>query len=174
MNAVLSLRLSAGNYIVVMGGFETAHGVYTLGATCTPAPAAPISAGTLQCRSAPTQGSTVDGSTSIGHAAPEVFYIFTAPQTGLYEVSTCDSTLTTFDTFLFIFERNNQNNTRGRQIAACDDCGLCGAHAEVNVMLIGGVTYWMYVCMRVTPCSLSKFARLCAHCMSRANPHYRL
>eukprot|EP00037_Helgoeca_nana_P012305 m.111533 g.111533 ORF g.111533 m.111533 type:complete len:665 (-) comp21372_c0_seq7:914-2908(-) len=145
MNAVLSLRLSAGNYIVVMGGFETAHGVYTLGATCTPAPAAPISAGTLQCRSAPTQGSTVDGSTSIGHAAPEVFYIFTAPQTGLYEVSTCDSALTTFDTFLFIFERNNQNNTRGRQIAACDDCGPCGAHAEVIVMLIGGVTYWIAV-----------------------------
>jgi len=146
---VLSANLGAGAYIVIMDGYGQGQGAYRLTTTCPggtgtqpPAPApAPISAGTLTCVTART-GTTVGGQTTVGHAAPERWYQFTAPNTGRYTFTTCGSS---FDTYLHIYNRG-ANNVRGTIVSTCDDCGPCGLRTVLTgIQLTGGANYWVVV-----------------------------
>jgi len=142
LRAVLRIRLAAGNYVVVMDGYGTNSGNYTLATTCPSGPAPPPAAeGTLTCQTAQT-GNTTGGTSTAGSQAPDHWYIFNPAASGLYSFSTCGSG---FDTHLHIFMRY-ANGTQGNQVASCDDCGPCGLRSVLqNVRLLASSSYWIIV-----------------------------
>jgi len=67
--------------MVVMDGFYTASGTYNLSVTCPPDS---FYQGWVTCTGADqtVNGSTTGGTSIVGHAAPEHFFLFTAPYYG--------------------------------------------------------------------------------------------
>lgn len=135
--------------------------------TSAPTTAAPTGANTVQLPSGGnhrwfcggSEGRTFD--TSIPRNAmnliepeadvPEVWVRYDAEIGGRHTFSTCSepqtglaysSPYTMFDTRVTIFARNG--NSYGEEIASCDDCGPCGAHASLTVDLPVG-QYWIVV-----------------------------
>jgi hypothetical protein len=95
LRTVLTQILPAGEYIVIVDGFGTSSGAYTLQTTCPAANAPPPPAsGYITCGTTLT-GSTVGGTTSVGHAAPENWFLLQVNVSGSYTMSTCGSS---FDT----------------------------------------------------------------------------
>ena len=82
-------------------------------------------------------GSTAGGSSSAGGAAPDVWWPFQAPNTGVYTFNSCGSS---YDTWIHIFTRIGTTGI-GSQIATCDDCGPCGVQTVLSTALTAG-SYW--------------------------------
>ena len=93
---MLQISLSAGDYMVVMDGYYTDRGVYRLAISC---PADSFYQGWLTCTGAnqTVTGSTTGGTSVVGHAAPEHFFLFSAPYYGDYVFNSCGSS---FDTYV--------------------------------------------------------------------------
>ena len=104
----MSVYLPAGQYWFVIEGFSSNSGVYQVAVSC-PVPT-PVVVGTLTCGTNVT-GNTTGANHTVGMAAPENWFMFTAPQTGIYIFDSCGSS---YDTFvlppsllgLFLMRRN--------------------------------------------------------------------
>lgn len=137
---MLTARLSAGtSYYVIMDGFAYSSGAYRLIATCPSSNSPPPpSAGGLGCARTVT-GSTVNGTNTVGHRAPEMWYTFTATTTGQYSFNSCGSA---YDTWIHIYSRG-ANNAQGGAVATCDDCGPCGTRTVLNNLNLAAGNYWV-------------------------------
>ena len=74
--------------------------------------------------------------------APNTFYTFTAAETGIYDITTCD--LSTCDTKLWVYSACNNyvSNTDNTGTIFYDDDGAgCGYQAGIDAYLEAGVTY---------------------------------
>lgn len=68
----------------------------------------------------------------------DLWYVFTPPATGFYEVEIVDSGFGAFDTMLVIYGNTLCNNLSAIR---CDDDGGSGFLSKINIGLIGGTTY---------------------------------
>lgn len=107
-------------------------GSYRLNVGCAPT----LLQTAAQCNQV-MSGSTAGGSSSAGSAAPDVWWPFTAPNTGLYTFNSCGSS---YDTWIHIYSRIGTTGI-GNQVATCDDCGPCGLQTVLSVSLTSGL-YW--------------------------------
>lgn len=86
------------------------------------------------------QGSTTlaQGSSGISGCescfGPDVWYVFTPPETGVYTLSLCDSQ---FDTFLGVYA----GDCGGLTPVGSNDDGSCGLQSELAIQLTEGTTY---------------------------------
>ena len=126
--------LQPGSYTVVVEGFSSREGVYTLSTSCGNAP----SSGSLTC------GSTVTGDTTnavhvIGSSSGEHFYRLTVPTTLTYTFATCGGS--TYDTRLRLYS-GDHFEASGQEIANVDD--TCGHQSIIQMVLAPG-TYTVIV-----------------------------
>ena len=84
-------------------------------------------------------GSTAGGSSSAGGAAPDVWWPFQAPNTGVYTFNSCGSS---YDTWVHVYTR--VGNSVGPQVSTCDDCGPCDINAVLDASLDAG-DYWVVI-----------------------------
>eukprot|EP00036_Acanthoecidae_sp_10tr_P009420 CAMPEP_0182916104 /NCGR_PEP_ID=MMETSP0105_2-20130417/746_1 /TAXON_ID=81532 ORGANISM="Acanthoeca-like sp., Strain 10tr" /NCGR_SAMPLE_ID=MMETSP0105_2 /ASSEMBLY_ACC=CAM_ASM_000205 /LENGTH=412 /DNA_ID=CAMNT_0025053033 /DNA_START=120 /DNA_END=1358 /DNA_ORIENTATION=- len=92
-------------------------------------------AGNASCSQTYT-GSTSGARHTVGHPAPEIWYLFTAPASGQYNFNTCGSA---YDTWIHLYRRSGA--ARGAQVSSCDDCGPCGVRTVLSVRLSAGQYY---------------------------------
>eukprot|EP00300_Choanocystis_sp_HF-7_P033195 c45493_g1_i1.p1 GENE.c45493_g1_i1~~c45493_g1_i1.p1 ORF type:complete len:538 (+),score=105.38 c45493_g1_i1:85-1614(+) len=115
----LTVTLDPGSYVVVVDGFATSAGSFSLSVTCG-----------LAC------GATVGGSTAglpntFGNAAGDAVYTFTLSSASTISLSTCGST---FDTFLRLYQSD-----RTTQIASNDDS--CSLQSQLSNIALAAGTY---------------------------------
>eukprot|EP00041_Stephanoeca_diplocostata_P008019 m.115179 g.115179 ORF g.115179 m.115179 type:complete len:567 (+) comp17137_c0_seq10:1-1701(+) len=153
LSAVVTIVLDPGTYFVVVEGFDDEEiGHYSLGVRCSaprPLPE-PTLGGDLAC-DADVTGDTTDANNTLGDAAPDVWFAFTAPDSGSYTFRTCGSN---FDTTIAVYDRtvlsgtvpsaSNARATLGPMVTECDDCGECDENEILHAILLPG-TYWIVV-----------------------------
>eukprot|EP00041_Stephanoeca_diplocostata_P008020 m.115130 g.115130 ORF g.115130 m.115130 type:complete len:170 (+) comp17137_c0_seq4:1097-1606(+) len=110
----------------------------------------PTLGGDLAC-DADVTGDTTDANNTLGDAAPDVWFAFTAPDSGSYTFRTCGSN---FDTTIAVYDRtvlsgtvpsaSNARATLGPMVTECDDCGECDENEILHAILLPG-TYWIVV-----------------------------
>jgi hypothetical protein len=118
---VLSTLLSPGTYWVVIEGFASEHGQYTMAVTC---PAGSWVQSTISCGGAPVTGSTSGGTSSVGNESPEHYFQLSAPFSGVYTFDSCGSS---FDTWIHVFEANTllgATSPLGNMVASCKHFSL--------------------------------------------------
>jgi hypothetical protein len=100
---VLTARLMQSTfYVVVVDGFSTNSGVYSLTMTCPTHPSAPLINGTINCAMA-TTGVTTGGPSNTGNAAPDAWFAIVhrlAASCSLsfaWPLATCHHTVVTTD-----------------------------------------------------------------------------
>ena len=109
--------MDAGDYALVIEGWATEEGRYSVTMTCQTVDDTTYFDGAIDC------GSIVSGITTgaQGHS-----YTFTVPEPGLWNVE-FDSCSSSFDTHLSVF------TVPGAEVlSGCDDCGPCGEQAVLD------------------------------------------
>lgn len=126
--------LTQGSYWVVIAGYDTSAGNYTMTVTC------PVSiVGNVACGET-MSGNTTTGANSVGeHPAPDHWWRLTAPRDGNYTFDTCGSS---FDTWVHVYTRIA--DTVGTEVSSCDDCGPCGEFTVLDASLTAG-EYWVVI-----------------------------
>jgi len=124
-------QLAAGQTTVVVDGFQSSVGAFTLTVTC---------AGGINVLGAITVGTSVSGSTvgaanSFGQPSGDAIYSFTPPFSGQVTLNTCGSN---FDTFLHVFNA-------GTEIASNDDSGACAGHGLLSQVVFNAVAGTNYL-----------------------------
>jgi hypothetical protein len=134
-------------YVVVVDGFSTSSGIFSIRASCPTASVYPhVSDGVLNC-SAPMTGTTVGGTHDIARSA-ERWFEFNVTTLGRYSFSSCGSA---FDTYLNIYQRTSTGLTLGALVARCDDCGPCGYRTVLQNVVLDVGSYWVSHHTRCTP-----------------------
>ena len=110
--------------VLVIEGFSSSQGDYTVDMIC---PAA--FDGEITCGQTVTGTTSGSGSTH-GNAAPDHFYSFTVTEPQVYQFDSCDSS---YDTWLRVFATDMTT-----EIHSCDDCGPCGTRTVLDAQLDAG------------------------------------
>ena len=110
--------LEPGSYTVVVEGYTSEEGAYTLGVACGNAP----SSGALSCGSSFT-GSTVDAVHVVGTESGEHFYRLAVPVAQQYTFSTCGGS-SNYDTRLRLYSGDHFANSSTELDNVDDSCGL--------------------------------------------------
>jgi hypothetical protein len=123
---VLDAELRAGDYILIIEGYSSDEGEYSVTMNCPDS--GDYIDGEIACGDT-VQGSTVAAGWSlVGSDASEHMYTFTVERgMNLVQFDSCDSQ---FDTFLRIM-----TPTLDTQIEGCDDCGQCGSQTVLDAQL---------------------------------------
>jgi hypothetical protein len=137
--------LDPGVYFLVVDGYGSASGAYTLNVHFGATPceigdpcADPV---ILTCGSTAT-GNTADGMNYVGNPAPDLFYQVNITQSGPVTFSLCDAA-TDYDSYIRLFD--DCPTEGGVQIAGDDDsCNTPGLASTMTIALDPG-TYWLVV-----------------------------
>jgi hypothetical protein len=122
---VLDAQLPAGNYVLVIEGYQQSAGDYSVTMNCPGS--GDFIDGAITCDDTVT-GTTVASGSHVGNLAGDHVYTFSIPEgTHLVQFDSCDSL---FDTWLRIMTPDLST-----QLASCDDCGPCGRHAVLDAEL---------------------------------------
>jgi zinc metalloprotease ZmpB len=148
LQSALTFTANAGQtYWVIVGGFLTYSGSFTLnvsGVVQAAAPSNDLCAGSIPINTLPyaTSGSTCganhDYPTCSSSTAPEVFYTLNVPSCQTVTVSLCGST---FDTGL---EVRWGGGCPGAQQVACSD-DYCGVQSQASFVALAGESYYILV-----------------------------
>jgi hypothetical protein len=127
LQTVLNTALEVGQYNLVIEGYESNEGVYSVAMSCEPFYRE--IEGSLEC------GQTITGNTDRAGAGMvntggSHFYSFSLPDSMLVQFDTCDSD---YDTFLRVFSSGLDT-----ELDACDDCGDCGLQTVLDTDLPAG------------------------------------
>jgi hypothetical protein len=96
LQTVLTTNLVANaNYWLTIDGFSSQSGAYTVVTTCPSTTVQPVIRGNVACNSL-VAGNTAGGTHTVGHAAPENWWRFVAPVSGMYTFNTCGSSYDTW------------------------------------------------------------------------------
>ena len=120
------LNVTVGDcYDIYIGGASSEEGTFSIDISCTSA--------TLLC-STLTRDSTVGRPNIIGNPAGDAQYLLCPDFSGMVRISTCGSS---FDTWLHVI---------GPEVSlSCDDCGNCDTRAILEVNVMAGNCYDVYV-----------------------------
>ena len=133
--------LQPGNYYIVVDGYGTATGTYTLtvnfGATPCEVGDPCEDATVLGCGDSVT-GTTVGGTNYVGNGAPDVFYELEIGEAGPVTLSLCNGT--DYDSYLRVYDACPTEG--GVELASNDDA--CGLQSEIT-MAMEATTYWVVV-----------------------------
>ena len=128
--------LTPGNYFVVVDGYGTGSGAYTLNISGTggvsPCDGAPVAA----CGGSYT-GDTTGDANFIGNPAPDNVYVFNSTQAQVVTLSLCGGS--TWDTYLRLYD---DCPNVGTELAFNDD--FCGLQSELEYA-VGVGTYYIVV-----------------------------
>ena len=120
------LNVTVGDcYDIYIGGANSEEGDFSIDIRCFSA--------SLQC-STRTRDSAVGRENIIGNPAGDAKYLFCPDFTGIVRIDTCGSD---FDTFLHVIGPGVN--------VACDDCGGCGVQVILDVNVVAGNCYDIYV-----------------------------
>ena len=118
VQSVVEVELETGDYVVVLEGYASSEGDYTLAMNCFGGGRE----GSIQCGST-VRGNTVGTVSSLGNGGGDHFYSFTVNSTTnaagveqdqMFQFDSCGSS---YDTYLRIFELD-----LGEELSGCDDC----------------------------------------------------
>ena len=138
VQTVLDASLPPGDYVLVVEGFSSGEGDYSVTMNCPVEDA--FLDGTLQCGQS-VAGSTVGAGSNLGNGGSEHIYQFTltdVPAEGTsVQFNSCGSH---YDTFLRILPEvippDCDDACLDRiELASCDDCGDCGTRAILDAVL---------------------------------------
>ena len=134
---VLDTFLDAGDYVLVIEGWSSSEGEYSVVMNC-PADSG-FNDGHISCDGddQTVTGNTVGSPSMLGSASGEHHYMFEMP-VGEHLV-TFDSCASQYDTYLHVFDRTHTNS-----LAACDDCGPCGLQTVLDARLVCATTSGEY------------------------------
>lgn len=131
LQTVLDAVLTAGEYVLVIEGFSSAEGEYSVTMNCpTLADEDSFLDGSIACGDT-VRGTTVEAGSHIGNGASDHVYTFSLPSSDGSQTVQFDSCDSEFDTYL----RVTRGNIHGAELAACDDCGPCGLHTVLDAVL---------------------------------------
>ena len=131
LQTILEVDLLPGDYILVVEGFASMEGAYTVDMTCN----APVNIGqldTIQCGQTVTGDTSTSSGTNLipGGSSPENLFAFSIPSLGLVQFNSCGSQ---FDTWLRVVAPSF-----GEEFESCDDCGSCGLQTVLDLDLPAG------------------------------------
>ena len=132
-HTVLDADLPAGDYILIIEGYASSEGDYSVQMNC-PATSGEVTGftdGDIACGDT-VIGTTVEAGSHVGNGASDHIYAFSlgADQAGFVQFDSCESD---FDTYLRVF-----NADLSDEITGCDDCGPCGLHTVLDAQLPAG------------------------------------
>ena len=135
--------LGPGHYVLVVEGYGTESGNYSVSMTCQNTTSEiQYFDGYINCDDTVT-GSTWEAGSHVGNDASEHIYYFgvggSNSSTGVanIEFNSCDSN---FDTWLRVFKHD-----LSFEYASCDDCGACGVNSVLNTGGLGPGEYVLVV-----------------------------
>jgi hypothetical protein len=138
---VLDAVLPPGQYYLVVEGYSTSEGRYSVDMECSSGPDTNIDSGQTDFIACTGSHSTVNGSTvgmpsNFGNSAGEAMFFFnisgSAGQTSFIQFDSCAST---YDTWLRILSLDSPNP---QERTGCDDCGNCGTRTVLDADLPPG------------------------------------
>jgi hypothetical protein len=132
-HTVLDADLPAGEYILIIEGYASSEGEYSVQMNCptTTGVVTGFTDGDIACGDS-VVGTTLEAGSHVGNGASDHIYSFSLgeDQAGFVQFDSCASD---FDTYLRIF-----NSDLTAEIAGCDDCGPCGLQTVLDAQLPAG------------------------------------
>ena len=135
LHTVLDTILPGGDYTLVVEGFSSSEGAYSVIMNCPDEDCVQVDGesrpcfldGDIRCGETKT-GTTVDAGSHVGNGASDHIYHFTTRRGDtILQFDACSSS---FDTYLRVFDESMLT-----EVAACDDCGPCGLQTLLDVII---------------------------------------
>ena len=130
---VLDADLPAGEYILIIEGYASTEGDYSVQMNCptTTGVITGFTDGDIACGDS-VVGTTIEAGSHVGNGASDHIYSFSLSedQAGFVQFDSCASD---FDTYLRVY-----NSDLTSEITGCDDCGPCGVRTVLDAQLPAG------------------------------------